>query len=496
MNRHVFPAGLGGLTAALGHAPFNLWYIALPGFVLLFHAVLKAETNRARAFNAWLGGLLYFAIALHWIVEPFLVDAATHGWMAPFALVLMAGGLALFWGLAGYAAARLTSSPAAGAIAFAATLSVAELVRGYIFTGFPWAMPAYVWADTELIHIVAFTGSYGLTAITLLAVALTRIELPYRGGWIAGLGLLLSLHFAGGESGKLVTPNFQTLGRVGIVHPNVPQADKWNREKAPGHIERLLELTASHEQRMDPVDMIVWPEVAVVYPLDVAGSILARASSAAGDAELVSGINRRENGNWFNSMVVLGGDGVVTDTYDKTHLVPFGEYIPFKLGFLRALAATSSNGFSSGDDVRLIDTALGRALPLICYEGIFARHFFKPGERPDYALLITNDAWFGDYAGPAQHLDQARFRAAEQGLSIVRVANKGFSGVISPNGDAYSLLRPGGHGAFQDSRVHKVPPTLYAATGNWPLYVSLFLTLCALSLLKRRNIIAMRSASR
>ena len=150
-----------GAVAALGHAPFGLWPLALIGFAAL--AFLVARSDRP-TLAAWAGGTGYFALALHWIVEPFMVDAATHGWMAPFALVLLAAGLALFWGLAGWVSARLGGNRA---MAWAVCLTAGEFVRGHVFTGFPWALPAYIWADTDLRLLASIVGPYGLTLLTL-----------------------------------------------------------------------------------------------------------------------------------------------------------------------------------------------------------------------------------------------------------------------------------------------------------------------------------------
>jgi len=235
--------------------------------------------------------------------------------------------------------------------------------------------------------------------------------------------------------------------------------------------------------------MIVLPEVAVVYPLDVATGSLTALSGAARDATVALGINRREAGEWYNSLVTLEPGGVIAEVYDKVHLVPFGEYIPFKLSILRAMAATSSNGFASGRAVRLIDTPLGRALPLICYEGIFPGHVFLAGDRADYMLLMTNDGWFGDFAGPYQHLDQARFRAVENGLSVVRVANEGISTVIDPRGiPAAPLgLHETGARVFQ---VEAGRETFFSRYGHWPVFLFLALSMTALWVAATRNTIA------
>ncbi|MGR3515344.1 MAG: apolipoprotein N-acyltransferase [Paracoccaceae bacterium] len=476
---------LGGGAAALGHAPFHLWFVALPGFVLMAWAITREGSPRQGFGRAWTAGAVYFAISLHWIVEPFLVDAATHGWMAPGALFLMAGGLALFWGMAGWLALRINGTPVATAIAFAVALTVAELVRGVIFTGFPWAMPAYIWAETPARASVAFIGSYGLTFLTILAASLFAVASTSRASFVAAL-VLCSIVFGAGFARMNDISAPSELGRVGVVHPSIPQTEKWVRENVPNHINRMLDLT---REVSGEADMVVWPEVAVVYPLDVAGPVLERAADAADGVPILTGINRREDGDWFNALVEVQTGGLVGEVYDKVHLVPFGEYIPFKLAFLRAMAATSSNGFSSGDAVRLIDTPLGRALPLVCYEGIFPRHIFKAGDRADYLLLITNDAWFGTFAGPYQHLDQARFRAAEHGLPVVRVANAGVSTVIDRFGRVDITMGLGEIGA-RAYDVEGGPPTLYSRTGDWPLWVLLALVWAALLVTKRRNAIA------
>ena len=478
----------GGLLAALGHPPFSLWFLALPGFVAIVWAVTRAPTPRAGFGLAWLAATGYFGVTLHWIVEPFLVDAATHGWMAPGALILLAAGLALFWGIAGWAALRLGGQPVRTALAFAVVLTAAELVRGHIFTGFPWAMPAYIWAETPVRASVAYTGSYGLSFLTLLGAGLAATGRMWRLG-VPVAGLVFAGLFAAGAARLADTSETRFLGRAGLVHPNIPQAEKWVRERVREHIETLFQLTRDAAASDVPVDLIVWPEVAVVYPLDVAAPILANASAASGDTPVILGINRRAAGDWFNSLVEVGRGGSIVTTYDKVHLVPFGEYIPLGLSVLRAMAATSSNGFTAGDAVRLIDTPLGRALPLICYEGIFPGHIFKAGERADYLLLLTNDAWFGTFAGPYQHFDQARFRAAEHGLPVVRAANSGVSTVIDRFGEpgpALGLDKAGTLGI----EVHSGPPTLYARTGNSPLLVVLAVSFMVLLFGKSRNAIA------
>ncbi|MEM9710308.1 MAG: apolipoprotein N-acyltransferase [Pseudomonadota bacterium] len=455
-----------GLAAGLGHVPFGLWPIALFGFGALIFLTIGA---RRPFWIAWAGGLGYFGLTLHWIVEPFLVDIERHGWMAPFALAFLAGGLALFWGGAAALAARIAGSRA---LMLALALAGAEAVRGHIFTGFPWALPAYIWVDTPVRLAVSWIGSYGLSLLTLLAVALPFAfgsNWPGRlAGAVLGLGLLAAALYP-----ARVAPPLEAGGDTArIIQPDIAQADKWDPDLAPGHFQRMLLLTRFLTSTGPQPAMVVWPEVAIVQPLDLAGPTLETVSATIGDVPFVTGVNRREDGQWFNSMLVVGAGGQVTETFDKVHLVPFGEYIPFKLAFLRTLAGTSGNGFSSGRDVRLIETPLGRALPLICYEGIFPGHIFRAGERADYLMLLTNDAWFGTFAGPGQHLVQARFRAAEHRLPLLRVANRGVSAAIDAHGnlDPAQTLEMGQPGVADVTLATAPGVSPYAKLGDWPVF--------------------------
>ena len=191
----------------------------------------------------------------------------------------------------------------------------------------------------------------------------------------------------------------------------------------------------------------------------------------------------------------MAGDGRVVETYDKVPVVTFGEYIPLRTDLIRSLAATTGYGFIPGDVVRMIDTPLGRTVPLICYEAIFPRHSAGLDGRQDYLLQITNDAWFGTFSGPYQHLDQARFRAVEQGLPLVRAANTGVSAVIDPHGRVRESLALGEAGYIDARLPDKVPPTPYSRTGDVPLAIILLATMIGLFVAGRRNGIANRSAS-
>ena len=476
-----------GAVAALGHVPFSLVGATPIGLAVAMVLLLAAPGARSSAALGWAVGIGYFLVALHWLVEPFLVDAARHGWMAPFALVFMAGGLALFWAAALWVAAWL-ARPQWRPVALVFTLPIAEWLRSTILSGFPWALPAYAWSETPAIHAAALVGPHGLTALTvLLAAGLALALRRERAVWWAVGGALPLAGVAGLGWWQAQTMLIEGAEApvVRLVQPNAPQDEKWDPERSLTFVERQIALTAE----APAPDLVVWPETAIPWTVGNAGDVLARASEAAGSAYLVIGATRVEGVQAYNSLVVVGPGGEITDVYDKHHLVPFGEYIPLgglaRLLGLRSFAAQDGYGYSAGEGVRRLDLGwMGRPLPLICYEAIFPAEV-GAGERPDWLLQITNDAWFGTFSGPYQHLAQARFRAVEQGLPMVRVANTGVSAVIDSRGRIVTSL-PLGVGGYVDAALPPAAPvTLYARTGDAPLIALLFLGAAVVGLLRK-----------
>ncbi len=529
-----------GAVAGLGQVPFSLLTVALFALVAVCHLCRTAPNWRVAAGTGWAAGIGYFAVTLHWIVEPFLVDPVRHGWMAPFALVLFAVGFGGFWGIAAGSARGLGGAVAwRGALAWAAALAVAEWLRGTILTGFPWALPGYVWAEVPAAQTAALVGPYGLTALTLLGAA------------AATLGLCRSvLGTAAGVVALAVVPNLVAWallpGRttaapdaavVRLVQPNARQDEKWDDERSAAFYVRALALTAAGGSAgaasgdtaaggpagaasgglsngvapagvsngtsngaaagasngapdrspggapMRRPDLVIWPETSVPYLLEDGHPAYARIAAAAGTATAIVGAQRAEGMRAFNSVAVLGPQGRVDQLYDKHHLVPFGEYIPLgrlaRWFGLRSFAAQDGYGYTAGPGPRLLDLGeAGRALPLICYEAIFPRDVAAPGlARPDWLLQVTNDAWFGTFSGPYQHLAQARMRAIEQGLPMVRVANTGISAVIDPYGRVVEALPLGVAGFLDVALPVARPPTLYGHTGDGPVLVVLALAL-------------------
>jgi apolipoprotein N-acyltransferase len=481
-----------GALVAAGQAPLGLWWIALAALAAVTALVAGTSGVAGAVWTGWVSGTGYFAASLFWIVEPFLVDAARFGWMAPFALVFLSGGMALFWALAG-AIAALGRSRAPRLIGFAVGLAAADLLRSYVLTGFPWALVGHVWISTPVMQAAAFIGPVGLTLLTTLAVGLPMVSgsAKARAGLLAVSGVTLGAVWLAGQV-RLNAPDVPRAVpiHVRLVQPNATQALKWQDGMWQVFLDR--QMVASALPADPPLDLIVWPETAVPYLMDRTGSLFADMAANAGGVPIALGIQRAEGARYFNSLAVIDGAGQVTDVYDKWHLVPFGEYIPLgdlaaRFG-IHAFAATEGFGYTPGIGPRVLDLGrAGKVLPLICYEAVFPQDLSGAPERADWVLQITNDGWFGTIAGPYQHLAQTRLRAVEQGLPFFRAANTGVSAVIDAKGRVLASLQLNTEGHLDAAVPSALPPTLYARTGDWPATVLLSLSVLVL-IFRRRGV--------
>lgn len=457
---------LAGLAAGLAHPPFG-FLPGLLGYALLL-AVIDGESPRplrSAFFRGWLAGVGYFAVGVWWITEPFMVDAKEQGWMAPFALVLMAGGLAAFWGAAAalYRAARPRGL--GSVLVFAGCLAGFEWLRGHVFTGFPWDLPGETWrAGSPPSQAAALVGAYGLTWITL-ALAASPAVLVQPIGWraravalaAAALGLAGLYGYGAHRLQTAVAPQ-PGAPMVRVVQANIDQKDKWKPENLKLVFDTYVDLTK--RPSATPPAIVIWPEGALPAVID---ELVAPASPyapllrdvVAPGQTLVMGANRAEVGRdgvarYFNSLVAFRREGDelrVTGVYDKHHLVPFGEYMPAaefatKIGF-RSLVHMPDDFTAGPPSQPIAPWGVPAVQVLICYEALFPgvtrSGAARAGLRSAWILNISNDAWFGQGSGPLQHLNIASYRAIEEGLPIVRATPTGVSAVI----DAYGRVRPG-----------------------------------------------------
>lgn len=488
-------AALCGALAAPGQAPWGLWPLTLIGMAGMLWLVARAPGPRAAFGRALIAGLAHFAPVMAWIIDPFLVDAAVTAWMAPFALALMALGMALFWAVPALLVAWATRRPVARIWLLALALLAFEDARGVMLTGFPWALSGHIWIGTPPDQIAAYGGALLLSALTLgLSAALATVALRLkqrrwlRGGVVAAVAAVALLGFWLAGSARLAQPLPEGPGvTLRLVQANVPQDLKWQHDLVRGFYQRHLDLSAAPSDT--PPDLVIWPETAAPFFLDRPGDGLEMAAEAAG-VPLIMGIQRRETDaegvqRYYNSLAVLAADGTVGAVYDKHHLVPFGEYIPL-LGDYAArngwggLAAQALSGYTPGPGPALLDLGpAGMALPLICYEAVFPRDL-RIDQRPGWILQATNDAWFGTSIGPYQHFAQARLRAIETGLPLVRAANTGISAFVDARGRVTASLPLDQMGALDAVLPGALPPTPYVRWGDLPWHIALGLAMLAM----------------
>lgn len=487
-------AFLAGAVSALGLPPLDLWPLAFLGFslVLVILDTAKLRTWRSGFGTGWLFGLGYFAVAFHWIGFAFLVDAATYLWMMPFMLGALAGGMALYWGLAALAAKRLGGSGLRLVLVFAAAIGIAEWLRGHLFTGFPWAAPGLM-ADGMggLAQAASLIGMTGLTVLIVLWASLPYLLAAPRGKgiWVTALaiGLLLPGLWAWGTL-RLAGATAETVPGVTfrIVQPSISQEQKWREDNARAIFDQLKQLsampTSARPEGIGGITHLVWPESAVPFLIDE--SPVARAELApllGGRTTLITGSIRRagegEEPDVFNSIIVFDGAAEPIEHYDKWRLVPGGEFLPFAwllepLGF-RKVVRTPGN-FTAGEGPRSILLPGGlRAALLVCYEVIFPDRLIDPADRPQLIINVTNDGWFGRSTGPWQHLAQAQLRAIEQGLPVIRAANTGISAVIDSHGRLLQHLPLLETGVIDAPLPVELSPTIYGLLGDTALLLLL-----------------------
>jgi len=508
--RRLLLAFAAGAASALAMAPFDAFPVLFVTFTVLVWLVDGTSGRRrlraaaAAALIGWCFGFGYFLAGLWWVGSAFLVDAEVFGWMLPFAVAALPAGLALFPALGLFIARLVWTSGPRRIVAFAIGIAVTEFARGHVLTGFPWNTFGYALTVTPaMMQAASVVGVYGLTALAALIFASpaalsgngsrrARIALPV-------LGLTLLAVIAGYGTLRLATAGDGTVEtlRLRIVQPAIPQIEKWkpeNRSRIFAEYLTLSDTAASPEVTgVSAVDLLIWPESALPFVFDTEPAALpAIAALLPPGTTLLTGMQRLvrdpeapDGYRVFNSVMVIDEAGAITDVYDKSWLVPFGEFLPFQ-PVLEAMGLQQltqvAGGFSAGQGPRTLPAPGAPAvLPLVCYEIIFPGAFDGLEQRPGWILNVTNDAWFGDSPGPWQHLRQARVRAVEEGLPLVRAANTGISAVVDPYGRIVRRLGLNVRGVIDSPLPVALDRTVYTLYGNWLFWglVTLMLLGCA-----------------
>ena len=509
-----------GACGALAMPPYGLFpalVVSLSVAVWLIDGAAVGgagrRTVRACAAIGWAWGFGYFTAGLWWLGAAFLVEADQFAWALPL-------------GVLGLPAARLVWSRGAGRIAaLAFGLTAAEWLRGHVLTGFPWntlgmALGGNLWT----MQAASLVGLYGLTLLAVLIAAApatlatgatpkARIA-PTLAALIALAGLA-----AYGAGRVPAAPDPAVAGvRLRLIQPNIPQDDRFGSANRERIVSKYLELSdrALSPERTGIADVthLIWPESAFPFLIQRDPEALGRIGAALPEGkQLITGAARmrelpngerptRENAVFFNAILTIGAGGRFGDIYDKVHLVPFGEYLPGPLdAVLRAAGLRQfiavPGGFTAGDRAgqRILNVpGLPPVAATICYEAIFPGAILPPDPAdgapavPGLILNLTNDAWFGDTPGPRQHLAQARLRAVEEGLPLVRDANSGISAVVDAHGRITASLPLGVEGVLDADLPARLPGrTPYAAFGDGPFALGLIACLLIALAARRRR---------
>jgi apolipoprotein N-acyltransferase len=475
-------AFVAGALSALGFAPFGIFPLLLLGFAALVLLLDGAVTWRRAAWIGWAFGFGQFLVGLHWVGYAFLVDSQDHAWQIPFVAILFPGGLALFFAAATALAHAFWREGAARIFVLTAAISLTEWLRGHILTGFPWNLAGYGWgASLGVMQSAALFGVYGLTLLTILfGASLSEMFAPRRAfGFPLAMTALFAVLFLGGEARLAEKQDKDVAGvQLRIVQPNVAQADKYKPDLIEPNWQRLLALSAT-PARIAPTH-VIWPEAALVTRSPYARQQIAALTH--GDRVLMTGATRARDVDgerrYYNSFYVFAKDGHPVTVYDKFHLVPFGEYLPLgdllsQLGVTKLVGVAGE--FSTGPGLRTIDVpGAPQASPLICYEILFPGEAVAD-ERARWIVNITDDSWFGPWAGPRQHLLVAQTRAIEEGLPVIRAANTGISAVIDAFGRVRARLGLDSAGILDSGLPAAIEPTPFARAGElgfWLLVLS------------------------
>jgi apolipoprotein N-acyltransferase len=512
---------IAGALSATGFEPWGLWPLTLFCFALLIHLVGNAPNKRRAAMIGWLFGVGHFSVGNNWIAVAFTFQAAMPIWLGYFAVVILALYLAVYPAIAAGGAwwvnshAKRAAKPGSHIpliLAFAGCWTISEWLRSWLFTGFAWNPLAVVWqSQLELARAAGLFGTYGLSAVVVATSGL--ILLAVHRQWrplVAGAAALAGLWLYGLEIPT--TPSLQKGPRLTIVQPDISQADKYE----PGYEAINFAKLAMNSRPLPDQGprLLLWPEAALpdyledgypyryyyYQPGESAAGARARLTTLMQDGDvLVTGANRLviEKGKLVaarNSVSALDSNGTLLGHYDKAHLVPYGEYLPAPwllrpLGLARLVPGDLD--FWPGPGPQTLTVKVGdqpvKVGIQICYEIIFSGQVVDSAKRPDFIFNPSNDAWFGTI-GPPQHLAQARLRAIEEGLPVVRATPTGISAIIDADGRIVQRLALGTAGRIDARLPVAKAPTLFATYGNiLPVGFALLLIAGALLPLARRR---------
>lgn len=501
---YVLYALIAGALSAFAFEPVGWWPLLLVAIAVLCELLDRNKSLWLSIFMGWAFGFGQFAVGLNWIATSFTYQSNMPAWLGWVAVILLSIYLAIYPAIAtgvGWWFGR--DDRVVMVTVLGGAWAITEWLRGIVFTGFPWNPAAAALAPTPLIEVTALIGTYGLSGLVVLLGGAVWLE--YYRKWlplVVILGVTTILWLLPSSS---VPPDPLTIRNVRIVQPDIGQEEKWR----PGFDEEAARRLAalSGPPRGEP-RLLLWPEAAITEPVEderIGGRGLAqfqrmRAASLLGPNDLLLtgglAVESRDGihvDRASNSIFAIAPGGRIIGRYDKAHLVPYGEYLPMRpllsyIGLSRL--APGDLDFTPGPGPRTIDVGgeWGKVGFDLCYEMIFSGHVVDELNRPDFIFNPSNDAWFGSW-GPPQHLAQARLRAAEEGLPVLRATPTGISAVIDGRGNVVKEL-PWHSAGVIDAVLPPAAnsPTPFARWGNAiPLFLAVLLIAAGIVLGRKRR---------
>ena len=500
-----------GIAGACGFQPFGLWPLTLAALALFVRLVAAAPSLRAALARGWWFGFGNFVLGLNWIATAFTYQAAMPAWLGWVAVVLLSLYLAIYPAAAAGLAWRW-ARPEAGSspdrlglvLLLAAAWIVTEWLRATLFTGFPWNPIGVALLPTFVSRLATLVGTYGLSGIAMLLAGTLPLLLDRK--WKPAVAILAPILLVAALLTVIrdTPPAGPPRPGLRIVQPNVGQQERWT----PAEIARNMAVLARMSAGVAPKHLLLWPESAISTPLQngladpgwrlEADSVLHRVGALLGDGDLLlaGGVTWRSAdgaaiAGATNSVFAIDSRGRILGRYDKAHLVPYGEYLPMRpvlsrIGLSRLVPGDVD--FDPGPGPRTLALpGFGKVGFQVCYEIVFSGEVADRTDRPDFIFNPSNDAWFGRW-GPPQHLAQARLRALEEGLPIVRATPTGISAVIDPDGRLVASLPWHRSGVIDTALPPPAAPTPFARYGNvLPLIFALLLAAPAIALRRKRR---------
>jgi apolipoprotein N-acyltransferase len=502
-----------GLASACGFAPLKLWPLTLAALALLLWLLTDAPRLRSALARGWWFGLGHFVLGLNWIATAFTYQSEMPAWLGWIAVVVLSLYLAVYPAAAAGLAWRYgRSNPLRLTLVFAAAWIATEWLRATMFTGFAWNPLGVSLLPVPVAKVAPWIGTYGLSGVAALLSGALLILWSRR--WRSAGILLVSIAAATGLAFLASPATLPATGPVvRIVQPNIGQQDKWR----DGFEEENMALLRKFSTGGPAPRLLLWPEAAVTRPLETglvyrsmrreAAELRSEVASMLrpGDLLLTGGVTWQSTTGLdvtsaTNSVFAMDGSGRMLGRYDKAHLVPYGEYLPMRpilsaIGLSRL--APGDVDFDPGPGAQTLDLPLvGKVGFQLCYEIIFSGEVVDPKNRPNFIFNPSNDAWFGAW-GPPQHLAQARLRALEEGLPVLRSTPTGISAVIDADGKLLVALPWRTPGVIDGRLPAPKPPTLFARLGNLlPFAFALLLVLAAALVGRRQRTIAKSAEAR